>query len=122
MNNGLPKTPPPDQIPTPISKGSLITLVVYQNISDKPISRTIGDELLMSFLLKMALSGATWTGDTGIYIHGFLHYHITVPYPVPAMSVKCAWNAVLENAGLLDSFYKEYGHYQPATTNVEYMP
>jgi hypothetical protein len=49
---------------------------------------------------------------------GQLHYHITCPEFIHWEAIRNKWNALQREAGLLDDFAAEHGHFNPNSTDI----
>jgi hypothetical protein len=49
---------------------------------------------------------------------GQLHYHITCPEFIPWEAIRNKWNELQREAGLLDQFAMENGHFNPNSTDI----
>jgi len=49
---------------------------------------------------------------------GQIHYHVTLNHWIHHTDIRNTWNNIQNRCGLLDNFYKEYGHKNPNSTDI----
>ena len=49
---------------------------------------------------------------------GQIHYHITCPDMISHIEIRQKWNSYLRKAGYLESYAKQYGHYNANSTDI----
>lgn len=97
---------------------SFITLTVS---SGKNITARQGyDMLLAPFLdwMRKTMEVKTYIWKAELQKRGQIHYHITTPAWIHYMEIRKKWNALQRDAGLLDEYAKEHGHFNPNSTDV----
>jgi hypothetical protein len=104
-------------------KFSFITLTVA---SGKNITAKFAyDHLLSHFLdwMTRTVGGENKAAKTYIWKaelqkRGQIHYHITTPAFIHWRQIRSKWNSLQRQAGLLDDFAMEHGHFDPNGTDV----
>jgi hypothetical protein len=97
---------------------SFITLTIASN---KNISaRTAYDHLLAPFLdwMRKTMQVKTYIWKAEMQKRGQIHYHITTPAWIHYREIRNKWNALQRDAGLLDDYAREHGHFNPNSTDV----
>lgn len=100
-------------------KLSFITLTISEN------EKNLEAKEAYRLLLEPFLRWATRTKGVKTYIwkaelqkRGQIHYHITTHSFLNWKEIRQKWNYLQLKAGLLDSFYRKFGHYDPNSTDV----
>jgi hypothetical protein len=98
-----------------------LTVASHKNIT----ARSAYDALLSHFLDWMTRTVAQENPAAKTYIwkaelqkRGQIHYHITTPAFIHWRDIRRKWNALQREAGLLDDFALEHGHFDPNGTDV----
>lgn len=71
---------------------------------------------LIYFKRKFGVKDYLWKAEK--QKNGQIHYHIASNTFLPQNFVRWKWNKVCKEEGLLDTFAKQYGHFNPASTEV----
>lgn len=98
---------------------SFMTLTVSEN------ERMLLGKESYTLLLKPFIQWLTKTKGVSKYIwkaelqnRGQIHYHITLPNVIHWEEIRNKWNYLQYKAGLLENYYKTYGHYNPNSTDI----
>lgn len=97
---------------------SFITLTVScrKNVSTK----FAYDNLLRPFLgwMRDTKGVKTYVWKLEFQTRGQVHYHITVPDFINYAEIRKTWNSLQRKAGILDEYAREYGHFNPNSTDI----
>jgi len=66
---------------------------------------------------KCGLKDYVWKAE--LQKNGQLHYHLASSTFLPQNLVRWKWNKVSKKAGLLDTFARQYGHFNPPSTEIK---
>ena len=76
--------------------------------------------LLAPFLdwLRKTKGVTTYIWKAELTERGQIHYHLTTPDFIPWDEIRRVWNRQLHDAGLLDEYAKQHGHFNPNSTDI----
>lgn len=97
---------------------SFITLTVS---SPKNITARQGYDLLLAPMLdwlRKTKNVKTYIWKAELQKRGQLHYHITSPALIHYKEIRDKWNYLQREAGLLDEYAQEHGHYDAPSTDI----
>jgi len=60
----------------------------------------------------------TYVWKAEVQERGQIHYHITTPSYIEWQKIKDKWNTLQQQAGLLEKYKNEHGHYSPNSTDI----
>jgi hypothetical protein len=89
------------------NKRMLTASEAYQKLL-KPWLRIMKDKYEVELYL--------WKAE--LQARGQIHYHVTLNHWIHHSDVRNTWNNIQNRCGLLDNFYKEYGHKNPNSTDI----
>lgn len=102
-------------------KVNFITLTVpKQPTGDGEINGQLFSKMLNTWLVYSRkyhyLKNYVWKYERGE--EGKLHIHLTTDTFIPWQKVRDSWNRIMQSHGLIDDYFKEYGHYDPNSTDI----
>lgn len=98
---------------------NFITLTVTNSqrlIEAHEAYETLLSKTLLYFKRKFGVKDYLWKAEK--QQNGQIHYHLASNTFIPQNFVRWKWNKVCKEAGLLDTFAKQYGTFNPASTEV----
>lgn len=114
----------PEWIDNPVSnrrylhRFSFVTLTVSNDVL--LTAREGYDLLLQHFLqwLRRTKGVSLYVWKAEFQERGQLHYHLVFPNFIHYLEIRNKWNALQREAGLLDEYAMEHGHFNPNSTDI----
>ena len=100
-------------------KINFITLTVSEsnyNLTAKEAHTKLLEPFLLWARRKQQMKSYVWKAE--LQERGQIHYHLTCDAYIDLKELRQAWNNIQNVAGLLDSFYKKFGHRHPNSTDI----
>ena len=97
---------------------SFITLTVskQENITAKEAYNKAFKHFIQWLRRTQKVTTYIWKAET--QKRGQIHYHITTPSYIHFQDVRDRWNNLQRHAGWLERYKKNYGHYNPNSTDI----
>lgn len=97
---------------------SFVTLTIA---SSKLLTAREGYQLLLQHFLQWlrrtkGVELYVWKAE--LQKRGQLHYHLVFPNFIHYLEIRNKWNALQKEAGLLDDYAREHGHFCPNSTDI----
>lgn len=82
--------------------------------------KTAYKNLLSHFLswLRKTKGVTSYIWKAELQENGQIHYHITCPDFIHYKEIRAKWNELQKKAGYLDAYFKEFGHWDPNSTDI----
>lgn len=100
-------------------KVSFITLTTpthEKSYDAKYCHKNLLEPMLRILRRKHNLKSYIWKVE--LQENGQVHYHITCDIVIHHRTLRNSWNELLNSNGMLESFYSQYGHKEPNSTDV----
>lgn len=100
-------------------KLSFTTLTIYS--TDRNITASEAHETCLEPLLRWMRDrkpGFMYVWKAELQKRGQIHYHITSNAYIPYKELRQKWNALQKKAGYLDSYFKKFNRWNPASTEI----